>query len=284
MDRQSFVRPDAPTPSGRALTRRGPGAAAQADRTCSAPAPASPTGTPVSPAVPAARSPRREAPVAGALFTPVGDADAHLSVLLVDGDARRREVVLRSLETAGAGNVLEAGTVEEARARMLTGSPCELAVVDLNLPDGGALSLVADLRGQGWRVVVFGGPDDPGAARAAFRAGALAYLLTSSATVGSAAAVGGAARRFLEPEAASGPLPRTGTRVPGVDDTPCELSTREVQVLQSVADGHTNHEIGEALGLSALTVKSHLSRIGRKLGTGDRARMVVLAMRAGVVR
>jgi DNA-binding CsgD family transcriptional regulator len=31
-------------------------------------------------------------------------------------------------------------------------------------------------------------------------------------------------------------------------------------------------------------VKSHLSRIGRKLGTGDRARMVVLAMRAGVVR
>ena len=38
------------------------------------------------------------------------------------------------------------------------------------------------------------------------------------------------------------------------------------------------------LGLSALTVKSHLARIARKLGTGDRAEMVALAMRAGVIR
>ena len=41
---------------------------------------------------------------------------------------------------------------------------------------------------------------------------------------------------------------------------------------------------GATLSLSALTVKSHLSRIGRKLGTGDRAQMVALAMRAGVIR
>src|SRR5690606_2710893 len=76
----------------------------------------------------------------------------------------------------------------------------------------------------------------------------------------------------------------TGTRVPGTDNTPRELSSREVQVLQLVADGQSNKEIGEALNLSALTVKSHLSRIGRKLGTGDRAQMVALAMRAGVIR
>ena len=52
------------------------------------------------------------------------------------------------------------------------------------------------------------------------------------------------------------------------------------QVLEREA---TPEEIGEALGLSALTVKSHLARIARKLGTGDRAEMVVVAMRAGVV-
>ena len=63
-----------------------------------------------------------------------------------------------------------------------------------------------------------------------------------------------------------------------------QLSAREVEVLQLVADGQSNKEIGEALSLSALTVKSHLSRIGRKLGTGDRAQMVALAMRAGVIR
>ena len=82
----------------------------------------------------------------------------------------------------------------------------------------------------------------------------------------------------------SGNVLATGTRVPGTDNTPRELSAREVEVWQLVADGQSNKEIGEALSLSALTVKSHLSRIGRKLGTGDRAQMVALAMRAGVIR
>ena len=54
-------------------------------------------------------------------------------------------------------------------------------------------------------------------------------------------------------------------------------------MLKLVADGRSNKEIGDELGLSALTVKSHLARIARKLGTGDRAEMVVDAMRAGVV-
>jgi DNA-binding NarL/FixJ family response regulator len=45
----------------------------------------------------------------------------------------------------------------------------------------------------------------------------------------------------------------------------------------------SNKDVGERLGLSALTVKSHLARIARKLGTGDRAEMVVVSMRAGLV-
>jgi DNA-binding CsgD family transcriptional regulator len=61
------------------------------------------------------------------------------------------------------------------------------------------------------------------------------------------------------------------------------LSPREVQVLQAVADGRSNSETGALLGLSGLTVKSHLARIGRKIGTGDRAEMVAMAMRAGVI-
>jgi hypothetical protein len=48
--------------------------------------------------------------------------------------------------------------------------------------------------------------------------------------------------------------------------------------------GRSNKEIGDELSLYALTVKSHLVRIGRKLGTGDRAEMVALTMRTGVIR
>jgi DNA-binding NarL/FixJ family response regulator len=62
-----------------------------------------------------------------------------------------------------------------------------------------------------------------------------------------------------------------------------EVSEREIEVLRRVADGHSNRQIGVELGLSALTVKSHLARISRKLGTGDRAQLVAIAIRAGLL-
>lgn len=68
---------------------------------------------------------------------------------------------------------------------------------------------------------------------------------------------------------------RSVTLPPG---TP-ELTAREVSVLRLVADGRSNRDIGERLELSALTVKSHLARISRKIGTGDRAEMVAFAIR-----
>jgi DNA-binding NarL/FixJ family response regulator len=70
---------------------------------------------------------------------------------------------------------------------------------------------------------------------------------------------------------------------PGRSDGIGSLSAREIQVLQCVADGKSNKNIGEELGLSALTVKSHLARIARKLGTGDRAEMVATALRSGAI-
>ncbi|GAA2722995.1 helix-turn-helix transcriptional regulator [Cellulomonas aerilata] len=62
-----------------------------------------------------------------------------------------------------------------------------------------------------------------------------------------------------------------------------DLTAREIGVLELVAAGRTNRRIGEELGLSALTVKSHLARISRKLGTGDRAELVAIVIRAGKI-
>jgi DNA-binding NarL/FixJ family response regulator len=185
----------------------------------------------------------------------------------------------------GAGTVHEAASVAEARARALATGPCDLAILDLGLPDGSGIDLVTEFRAHGWpRIVVLASSDDPYAVRSAFQAGAQAYLLKSASPM----VVTDGVRRVLDggvyADPSVAPVLATGTRVPGTDNTPRELSAREVEVLQLVADGQSNKEIGEALNLSALTVKSHLSRIGRKLGTGDRAQMVALAMRAGVIR
>jgi len=62
-----------------------------------------------------------------------------------------------------------------------------------------------------------------------------------------------------------------------------ELSPRELEVLRFVARGSNNREIAEALYLSPLTVKTHVSRILTKLRARDRVQLVVIAYQAGLV-
>jgi two-component system nitrate/nitrite response regulator NarL len=77
---------------------------------------------------------------------------------------------------------------------------------------------------------------------------------------------------------------RVMSRSSGVPAGTPALTAREVGVLRLVADGCSNREIGVHLSLSALTVKSHLARISRKVGTGDRAEMVAFAIRHDLLR
>ena len=61
------------------------------------------------------------------------------------------------------------------------------------------------------------------------------------------------------------------------------LSDREREVLTLVARGLNNAEIAEALGLSPLTAKTHVSRIMGKLGARDRAQLVIVGYESGLV-
>src|SRR3954453_13316250 len=59
------------------------------------------------------------------------------------------------------------------------------------------------------------------------------------------------------------------------------LTDRELEILKKVSDGMTNAEIGYALGISAQTVKNHVTSILRKLAVNDRTQAVVTALRRG---
>lgn len=61
------------------------------------------------------------------------------------------------------------------------------------------------------------------------------------------------------------------------------LTVRELQVVRLVADGRSNKAIAARLSISALTVKNHLARVGRKMGAGDRAHIVAIACRSGMI-
>ncbi|MCC6904460.1 MAG: response regulator transcription factor, partial [Anaerolineae bacterium] len=63
-----------------------------------------------------------------------------------------------------------------------------------------------------------------------------------------------------------------------------QLSSREIEVLELVAQGNTNREIGSHLKISEATVKTHLVHIYEKLQVPDRAAAVTKALAKGIIR
>jgi len=71
---------------------------------------------------------------------------------------------------------------------------------------------------------------------------------------------------------------------PGAARVFAPLSPREVQILDSIAQGRTNKEVAYALAISEQTVKNHMSSILRKLSVNDRTQAVVYAIRQGWIK
>ena len=83
------------------------------------------------------------------------------TAMVVDDHPLVRESMVALLKLMGAREVVEAATIGEARARANLSGPRELCVLDLGLPDGSGLDLLADLRSAGWqRLVVLSAAGD----------------------------------------------------------------------------------------------------------------------------
>lgn len=197
-------------------------------------------------------------------------------VLVVHPDPLvRRALAERVRSRESAATVVEAEGPGEARAAASGPGRRDLAIVGLDAIGRGARLLVVDLHELCWeRVVVLVAAGDGHAAIGALSSG-VTGVVTGSVFDVAGPEPAGRARTAADALAGSWVLDTAGV--------PRLLSGRERQILQLAAIGRPSREIGEELGLSVLTVKSHLSRIGRKLGSGDRAHLVLLALRAGAI-
>jgi DNA-binding NarL/FixJ family response regulator len=130
--------------------------------------------------------------------------------------------------------------------------------------------------------------DDDHLLSGALRAGAAGFILKDSPAEELIRAIrtiaeGGACldpavtERVLATYRTSVPVPDNGTST--LDD----LTARELDVLTLIGRGQTNTEIGRELGISGVTVKSHVGHIFLKLGLRDRAAAIVYAFDNGVV-
>ncbi|MDR8410335.1 response regulator transcription factor [Nonomuraea sp. 3-1Str] len=222
-----------------------------------------------------------------------------LTVLIVDDHPVVREG-LRGMLAAEPGIEVagEAGSGDEAVAVAPRLRP-DVVLMDLRMPAGDGVSAIRRL-GPEFRVIVlttYEGDADVGRALAA---GAAGYLLKDVSRAELAAAVravagGGTA---LAPSVAArlagapagntpaGDPAATGhfaAGAPAVSEG-AGLSAREREVLELVARGLTNAEIGRRLFIGEATVKTYLLRVFRKLGVGDRTSAVLVAMELGLVR
>lgn len=180
----------------------------------------------------------------------------------------------RDLEVVG-----EASTLKQALARVPAVMP-DVAVLDVRLPDGSGIDLCREIRSRHPEVIclMLTAYDDDEASRTAVLAGAAGYvlkdirgqgLLDSIRRVGRGERLVDAAvsRRVVE-QASAAPSSAPG----GVTEA---LSLREKQILELIADGLTNRQIGERLELAEKTVKNYVSGLLAKLGMERRTQAAV---------
>ena len=128
--------------------------------------------------------------------------------------------------------------------------------------------------------------DDDELLSGALRAGAAGFILKDAAAedlIRAIRAVAGG-EAFLDPAVTGRVLTAYRTTIPRKQKAPVEqLTARELDVLTLIGQGRTNAEIAGELGISAVTVKTHVGHIFDKLGLRDRAAAIVYAFDRGIV-
>ncbi|MGW5399360.1 response regulator [Streptomyces sp. NPDC003952] len=215
-----------------------------------------------------------------------------IRVLLADDQALVRAAFAMLLESSPDMTVVgQAGTGREAVA-LAREERADLVVMDIRMPDLDGIEatrlIAADEDLAGVKVLVLTTYDTDEHIVEALRAGASGFLVkdTRPAELLEAIRTVAGGEALLSPGPTSRLIARflrSPTAAPPEAGPEC-LTEREREVLTLVACGLNNTEIGETLGLSPMTAKTHVSRIMGKLGARDRAQLVIVAYESGLVR
>jgi DNA-binding NarL/FixJ family response regulator len=216
-----------------------------------------------------------------------------IRVVLADDQALIRSGFRVLIDSAEDLEVVgEAATGDDA-VRLARSTRADVVLMDIRMPgtDGIAATraITDDDDLAGVKVVVLTTFEIDAYVIEAVRAGASGFLSKSIEPADLLDAIrtvaGGDA--LLSPKATQALLAEfatagTGPAIPA--DRLADLTTREREMMTLAAHGLSNDQIAERLFLSPLTVKTHINRAMMKLAVRDRAQLVVLAYRSGLVR
>lgn len=212
--------------------------------------------------------------------------DDIMQILIVDDHAILRSGLRLLIDAQPTLNVVgEAGSGADAVAQARALQP-DLILLDLSMPDGDGLSIIATLRtvAPQARILILTMHDDTSHLRQALDAGASGYVLKNAVDQELLMAIRAVRRGETYVHSAMTQklveaLTQPATANPA--DPWAELSEREFEVMKLVALGYTNAEIAQEIHLSVKTVESYRSRGLVKLGLETRAQLVQSALQHG---
>jgi two-component system response regulator DevR len=204
-----------------------------------------------------------------------------IRVFLLDDHEVVRRGLVALLEAAGDIEVVgESGSAQEATRRIPAIRP-DVAVLDARLPDGSGIDVCRDVRSADPSInaLILTSYQDDQALFAAIMAGAAGYVLKQIKGTDLIDAIRRVAsgQSMLDPAVTAQVLERI--RRGAQQDPPefAELTPQERKILELVAQGMTNRQIGEQLFLAEKTVKNYVSHMLAKLGLERRTQAAVLA-------
>jgi DNA-binding NarL/FixJ family response regulator len=209
-----------------------------------------------------------------------------IGVYLLDDHTGIRQAIRGALDAEPDLVVVgEAGDGVTA-VRAIAHTEPDVAVVDLAIPGTPGLRVVPQIRRASppTAILVFTMHKNPVYVSEAIQAGATGYLLKSATMAELATAIRAVHRGegYLHSEVTGPVLGRLAAdaRLAGRGSN---LTPREIQILETLAEGHGNRQIAADLGISEETVKTHLKRLYEKLGAADRAQAVAVALRQRLI-
>ncbi|MGE0453683.1 MAG: response regulator [Vicinamibacteria bacterium] len=215
---------------------------------------------------------------------------SRIRVLIVDDHAILRDGIRALLDLAEDIEVVgEAADGAEALEACRKLEP-DVALMDIAMPGLGGLEATLAIRRElpRTRVLVLTQYEDREYVARFLKAGVSGYVLKRAAGAELAAAIRSVHRGglVLDPGIARAALdeaPRAGD-AEAIQDPYETLTEREKQVLKLVAEGSSNKEVADQLGISVRTAMSHREHVMEKLGVHSRTDLIKFALRRGVIQ
>ena len=208
-----------------------------------------------------------------------------IDVLIVDDHAVVRQGLRSLLELHDDIQVVGEATNGREAVDLTSRSLPDVVLMDLIMPEMDGIEATRRIRAvsPSTQVIVLTSFSEDEQVFPAIKAGALSYLLKNVSPADLIKAIQAAYRgeAQLHPEIARKLMEEVSAG--GKRSAPEELSERELGVLQLLARGQRNREIGQELVISEKTVKTHVSNILSKLHLSDRTQAAIYALREGLV-